>query len=45
MTGQYVKLFSIDWFDAWLVEALAIMAGAFVLVLIVGKVMEVFNRD
>lgn len=45
MFDQYVKLFNIDWFDAWLIEALAIIAGAFVLVLIISKVMETFNRE
>jgi hypothetical protein len=45
MFEQYVKLFDLSWLEPWLVEALAIMAGALLLGLVIGKTMDFFNRD
>jgi hypothetical protein len=45
MFDQYVKLFNIDWIEPWMVEALAIMFGALLLGLVVGKSMDFLNRD
>jgi hypothetical protein len=42
---QYIKLFSMDWIEPWLVEALAIMVGSFILILVVCKVMDFLNRE
>jgi hypothetical protein len=42
---QYIKLFSTDWIEPWMVEALAIMFGALLLVLIIGKTMDFLNGD
>ena len=42
---QYVKLFNLSWIEPWLVEALAIMVGAVILVLVVCKVMDFLNGD
>jgi hypothetical protein len=42
---QYVKLFHLDWLQPWMVEALAIMFGALLLGLVVGKTMDFLNGD
>lgn len=42
---QYVKLFSIDWIEPWMIEALAIMFGALILAFVVCKAMECLNGD
>ena len=45
MFDQYVKLFHLDWIEPWMVEALAIMFGALLLGLVVGKTMDFLNGD
>ena len=46
MFDQYVKLFDISWIETWMVEALAIMGGALLAALIVGKATDCFfNGD
>jgi hypothetical protein len=45
MFEQYIKLFNIDWIEPWMVEALAIVAGGFVLSFIVCKALDCFNGD
>ncbi len=45
MFDQYVKLFHLDWLQPWMVEALAIMFGALLLGLVVGKTMDFLNGD
>jgi hypothetical protein len=45
MFEQYVKLFHLDWIEPWMVEALAIMFGALLLGLVVGKTMDFLNGD
>ena len=45
MFDQYVKLFHLGWIETWMVEALAIMFGALLLGLVVGKTMDFLNRD
>jgi len=43
MSDQYIKLFSTDWIEPWMVEALAIMVGSLLLVWVVGKIMDFLN--
>ena len=45
MFDQYVKLFHLNWIEPWMVEALAIMFGALLLGLVVGKTMDFLNGD
>ena len=45
MFDQYVKLFNIGWIETWMVEALAIMFGALLLGLVVGKTMDFLNGE
>jgi hypothetical protein len=45
MFEQYVKLFHLGWIEPWMVEALAIMFGALLLGLVVGKTMDFLNGD
>jgi hypothetical protein len=45
MFDQYIKLFDISWVEPWIVEALAIMFGALLLGLVVGKTMDFLNGD
>jgi hypothetical protein len=45
MFEQYVKLFHLGWIEIWMVEALAIMFGALLLGLVVGKTMDFLNGD
>ena len=45
MLDQYVKLFNTSWIEPWMVEALAIMFGALLLGLVVGKTMDFLNGD
>jgi hypothetical protein len=45
MLDQYVKLFHLDWIEPWMVEALAIMFGALMVGLVVGKTMDFLNGD
>lgn len=45
MFDQYVKLFNIAWIEPWMVEALAIVIGGFILMLIVCKAMHCLNGE
>ena len=45
MFDQYVKLFNISWIEPWMVEALASMFGALILVFVVCKAMDFLNGD
>jgi hypothetical protein len=45
MFDQYVKLFNISWIEPWMVEALAIIFGALLLGLVVGKTMDFLNGN
>ena len=45
MIDQYVKLFNIDWIDAWLVEAIATIFGALIVALLIAKFMDTMNGD
>lgn len=42
---QYVKLFNISWIDAWLVEAVATIFGALIVVLLIAKFVDTMNGD
>jgi hypothetical protein len=46
MLDQYVKLFNISWIEPWMVEALAMIAGALMVAFIICKANDCFfNRD
>ena len=45
MFEQYVKLFHLGWIEPWMVEALAIVIGGFILMLIVCKAMDCINGE
>ena len=45
MFDQYVKLFNLSWIEPWMIEALTMMAGALLLVLVVCKTMDFLNGD
>ena len=45
MFDQYVKLFNISWIEPWMVEALAMIAGALILAFVICKAMECLNGD
>ena len=45
MFDQYVKLFNTSWIEPWMVEALAMIAGALIVVLVICKAMECLNED
>ena len=45
MFDQYVKLFHLGWIEPWMVEAMAIMVGAFLLVFMICKAMDCVNRE
>jgi len=45
MFEQYVKLFDLSWLEPWLVEALAVIAGALLLGLVIGKTMDFLNGE
>jgi len=45
MFDQYVKLFNISWIEPWMVEAMAIIFGALLLGLVVGKTMDFLNGN
>jgi len=42
---QYIKLFSTDWIEPWIVEALAMIAGALILAIVICKAMDCLNGD
>lgn len=43
MFDQYIKLFNINWIEPWMVEALTIVIGGFILMFIVCKAMDCIN--
>jgi hypothetical protein len=45
MFDQYIKLFNIDWIEPWMVEALAMIAGALILAILICKAMDCLNGD
>ena len=45
MFEQYIKLFHLDWIEAWMVEAVAIVGGGLLLSLIVCKALDFLNGD
>ena len=45
MFDQYVKLFNISWIESWMVEALAMIAGALIVVIVICKAMDCLNGD
>lgn len=45
MFDQYVKLFNTSWIEPWMVEALAMIAGALILVIVICKAMDCLNSD
>ena len=45
MFEQYVKLFNINWIQPWMVEALAIVIGAMLLMFVVCKAMDCMNGE
>jgi hypothetical protein len=45
MFEQYVKLFHLNWIEPWMVEALAMIAGALILSIVICKAMDCFNGD
>jgi hypothetical protein len=45
MFDQYVKLFNISWIEPWMVEAMAMIAGAFLLVFVICKAIDCFNGN
>ena len=45
MFDQYVKLFNTSWIEPWMVEALAMIAGAFIVVIVICKAMDCLNGD
>ena len=44
-SDQHIKLFSTDWIEPWMVEALAIIFGSLLLVWVVGKIMDFLNGN
>ena len=46
MFDQYVKIFDLmSWIDAWLIEAVGIIIGAFFVGYVVIKAVTIFNGD
>jgi hypothetical protein len=45
ISDQYIKLFSTDWIEPWMIEALAMIAGALILAFVICKAMECLNGD
>jgi hypothetical protein len=45
MFEQYVKLFHLGWIEAWMIEAVAIVCGGFLLSWVVCKALDCFNGD
>ena len=45
ISDQYIKLFSTDWIEPWMIEALAIMFGAMWLVWIICKIMDFLDGN
>ena len=41
MFEQYVKLFDLSWLEPWMVEALAMIAGALILAIVICKAMDI----
>jgi hypothetical protein len=45
MLDQYIKLFNISWIEPWMVEAVCVILGAFVLIFIVCKANEFITKN
>lgn len=45
MLDQYVKLFNTSWIEPWIVEAMVMIAGALLLVIVICKAMDCLNGD
>ena len=45
MFDQYVKLFHLDWIEPWMVEAVAVIGGAVVLMMVVCKVTDCMTGE
>lgn len=45
MFDQYIKLFHLDWIEAWMVEGLAIVLGGLLLSFVVCKTMDFLNGE
>ena len=45
MFDHYVRLFNVSWIETWMVEALAVIAGAIVLMMIVCKVTDCMTGE
>jgi hypothetical protein len=42
---QYIKLFSTDWIEPWMIEAMITIVGALLLVFMIGKAIDCFNGE
>ena len=45
MFDQYVKLFHLTWIEPWMVEAMAMIVGALILVFMICKALDCFNGE
>jgi hypothetical protein len=45
MFDQYIKLFNISWIEPWMIEAVAMIVGALILVFVICKALECFNGE
>jgi len=45
MFDQYVKLFNTSWIEPWMVEAIAMIIFAFLLVFVICKAIDCFNGE
>ena len=45
MIDQYVKLFNISWIEPWLVEAIATILGALVVIFLITKFVDTMNGE
>jgi hypothetical protein len=42
---NYAKLFDLSWVEPWLIEAMAVIVGALLLVFAICKAMDCFNGE
>jgi hypothetical protein len=42
---HYAKLFDLSWVEPWLVEAMALIVGALILVFMICKALDCFNGE
>ncbi len=42
---HYAKLFDLSWVEPWLVEAMAMIVGALILVFMICKALDCFNGE